>query len=775
MHRYAIYYLLSLAILTSSGCDSHTQKNPTYSTNTKAEYAITRVSACTSQTSNDPRTPHHIDFEKSATGRTYSILSASDLKRITIPSPNSNPKITESNREYYYDLWSIIESSNNAIPDKPAVQLSFSITSETPKEVYLAIGSNHCTIIKNNDKIIFALFGYRENRHAHHTIPLRLKKGTNNITIHYQRFADWSSIPENHLKDEWSTTLQIIEDEDLARIRQRQSNPHPFDSPIVTDFNSLKAEGYYGTIRDIEVFDMQGRRRALGKTRKDASIEWQHIDEDINYPLLAISVVDNTLGEPLIICGTKDINKAIKEFSQLHISKSSEAWEYRLNHLLKDRFESIRDVWWARKLTLTACKVISDQSQIPQIDKCTCMLIRFGQFESKLDNTTQYYRYFRNQDVQGPRTLIVMIPTWSGFLDPYLELLADQQFPERIVGLAQKHGVDVLLAGGLNPDIGGQLGLYELNENIQDYLEKYGIDQSDRVFLVGPCSAALTALAAMNSGINVDGVVLWTPVVHRGTYSFDTNISRLPQIVLESEQTDSKIGNLKNYHTLVYWDNDSPGHGDYNGTKSLIENAESIVCPIETIWLPSPDKSPLWGPRETLSIDEWMSRLVDTPTGPNHAPQKLMGWSVTNTKHKTVKQSLLAGFSVTNNFANSAYCSTWKSIIKKYRGSIPTFTSSEERKDTLVDYNTAPSGAIRSSLSENVKLTRFLGMGRDRENNAIWGFQLKEEGDHQIVEVLTSLPPESSPPNIDLLLDGCCRAAFWSLDNGRWRLEYFQQ
>lgn len=766
-----------LAILISFyGCAKQPHP-PVYNTTNSSEFIVTEVSASLAQRVNPPASPSPIHSK--AIGRTYNILSNNDLSNLVTPDPTSPSSTLSSTRSFYYNIWSLIEQLDKSNFQNTAIQLEFILHSEKDSTAYLAIGANDSVLIMNNGILTFGLFGYRENRHAHHTIPLQLSQGNNKITIHFQKNKEWTDIPNEHLTDEWSATLEIFGSEDIARSRQKQRNPHPFDTAVVSDLNSLKAEGYYGVSREIELFDMHGNKVAFGVTRTDTSIAWESIQENIEYPLLGIATVNKELGEPVFISGSDDISGALNDFKNKTLPQSG-GWGYRLEHLLKERFSDIRDVWWGRKLAITACKILSNERLNAQIEKCPSLLIRLGELNSKLDGTTQYYRYFRNENISGPRTLVVMIPTWPGILIPYLELLADQQFPERAIGLAQLHGMDLLLAGGLNADMGGQLALFELNENIQDYIKKFGIGPNDKIYLVGPCSAALTALAALNYNMNIDGAVLWTPVVHRRRYSYNMSTSRLPIDVLNPEQTDSKIESLKPYQVYVYWDSNASGHGDYTGTHSLVERAKIQDCNIDTKWLSNAGNKTLWGPREAISINEWMEWILQSPTSQRHAPKKLINWSLGSEKPQSVKEALLAGFSVSSEFQDSEYSNIWKALIKQYRGATAKFPDRNNEAPTIISHREVSIRDHHSILVADEEIIkrpnwkRSITKNPSNQGSPLWGFRLIEKGEKTVVEVLSSLPPEISPPQIDLLTDGCCRSAFWGWNNEEWRLEYFQ-
>lgn len=706
-------------------------------------------------------------------GRSYVLLDRSELKACDMIEYGKKGYL-ESERDYYYDLWSAFGENRLKYKENVAVSLSFSVTSREERTVCLSVGANDIVVVYQNEEPIFGTYGYRESRHGHHTFPIRLTEGDCELKVVLSNVNKWEAIPSRHLDDEWSATLELIGHHDGVWGIQKRRNSHPLDTPLVSGLDSLLVEGYWGRLVDVEIFNQSGDLVMRGKTRADSSVEWASREGMQDGPFFGYCVVNSEAAEPIFVAGNQELLEGVLAYYK-RMEVSGDVWGRRLEQLFDFEANSFRDVWWARKVLIAFSKILyaHDERSRNVIDRCFMLDLDIHEFRSKLDGTTQIYRVYRNRSELERRKLIVMLPTSPGFLAPYLELMADQQLPERVVGLADEFGFDLLLAGGLNPDRGGYLARYEVQENINDYFERYGRSEAEGVYLVGPCSASLTVLGAMRDAYNFDGAVLWTPVVRRRGYKMDVTKSLLPKESLSLEQTDLMVGSMSAYPTLVYWDTDALGHGNLPGTMSLVDRSRAEGNPIEAKWIRPNDGETLWGPRESISIRDWMIWLRRARLGEFHEDVPIFEQKSRVEYSKSVKQKIIGGFYVTQSFSNSHYSKMWADSLRSYRGEHPVFKKSGE--GIMVDFKVLDHSQVldffyKDSAGNSVfPDPPSFDMVNAYEAGNYWGFRLNGQ-DFSRVDVVATSAGKDGFPDVDILLEGACQAALWKSEMGKWRL-----
>jgi hypothetical protein len=674
----------------------------------------------------------------------------------------------------HIDLWSAVERLSKESTDT-AIEVEFAVNITSKKKCFLGIGANDSAIVYNNDVPVFGVAGSRENVYTHHIVALDMSIGTNLIRVVLQKDRPWKTIPEDHLTDEWAANLQLFGSEYRAKVCYRQRVAHPFDTGIVETVGDLRIDNQCSIEREVKVFDMSGTCIANGVSLPDTSIAWDRISHDIEFPVVGYAILDGEIGEPVLLYGSRGIEAALEKLKG-RASELRGPWWYRFRYFLSPEISANRDMpWsnWNRRFAIIACKLFQTDKVDTLAKRCPALAVEYGFYSSFLDDTTQYYTYYRSPAVTGPRILVIMVPTAPGRMRPYLELGGEFKNIERTAGLAEANGMDVLWPGGVSPDYGGRVARLEVREALNDYLRKFPVTGADRIYVVGACSAAVTTLGLISDGLKVDGAVLWTPVVRRQRARWARDLPVFPGETLRAEQTDSIFEVLRGCPLLMYWDCDAVGHGDRESSCAFVEQAKAAGCSVDSVWLTPAPSQLLRGPYEAISIQEWMQWMKEFgPSEKQHSPATLHSvWN--DAQPKTVKDALLKGFTLSQSAARGLYARTWKTTLTTYRGSAPTFKIGEVEGKTLVDESKLDNQELLRAFVADRKLVTLLpdtGQLQDVTDQLLWGFRLDTRGLGAKVDILSTLGGNQSPPSVDLLVDGSCRAALWRHVKGRWVL-----
>lgn len=784
----SFHYAALFAVLVIAGCFGRHERLPTLSCpGTDGEVVITEISAAECELMPDQGA---VTQENPAFLRSFRRLTPPELAKIQRPLTRAAAQIVNADRELFFDLWRVADAlkmdSGGA-----AIQLSFAINSAKAGTAYLGIGGNDRTVVFVNGMAVFGTIGWRESHLTQHLVPLELKSGINEIAIVAQESGKWYSIPQNHYGPEWSINLQVFGSREAAWNANCNRRFHPFETPIVTELKGLRADNSVEGHNDVSLYNLAGVKVMDGKIAESGEVSWPVNAKLPDLPFMGVIVVNDTVGEVIVVTGDQGIESVYLDCSKKLNPKTDSAWVRRMHHLFKPEFKDIRNQWWwARRAVVAMAKVQSPpvfSDTNPIYSKCPSARIEFGEYVSAIDGTKQFYRYFRATPIPGmPPTLAVQIPTVLNPVRPYLETpsLADISGAENLASIAEAKGIDILWSGSPNVDCGGNLTRKEVEESVADYRSKFDRNGGERLFYVGNCSSGIAALGCSLSGMNPDGIVLWSPTVHRRNHRWfpglDVDDCPYPESVLLQEQTNILVERFKQFPIYLYYDTDLEGHGNRVDAGQFMDAYDKAGGHGTRYWLTPPDTNFVWGLRAIASFRKWMEWIALTAKkAAQHEEAKSP--IQPNMVNATAKAALLNGFYVDEKDAAnpvfSHWLDQWLALMTSYRGERPKITGNPNSTATRIspkELDAQTLAEIRSGdfcrgvaqLSVNAKWPDSM-----LETTPLWGFRLvKHPSGRSTVEVLTDSAVDGPFPKSDLLVDGCCEAALWGRIEGKWTL-----
>jgi hypothetical protein len=248
-----------------------------------------------------------------------------------------------------------------------------------------------------------------------------------------------------------------------------------------------------------------------------------------------------------------------------------------------------------------------------------------------------------------------------------------------------------------------------------------------------------------------------------------------PDSVLFQEQTNIGLDRYAKTPVFLYYDSDVEGHGSRPDSLALLNGIRKAGGSIESDWLNPPDQHTQWGVREVSSIEKWMAWISAQSANRSTLQKARPNINANAGEVTTVKEAILGGFSIESSAKNSAFIKQWASLLSSYRGEEPHASSSANCTKIVergIDDQLMAeilSGKL-SAGAPQLPLKTLREADIDR-STTLWGFRMLDSpAQGKIVEILTNAPEELSPPKIDLLVEGCCRAAVWKRSEHRWVL-----
>lgn len=778
-HVTALLILLLLGV-----CSACTRTRlPQYEAHNDEEHVIDSVSVGLARGSLLKKRP--ADIEKlriRSLGSTYKLLNKEELSGISPPTARSEVRIEHALRGKYYNLWSIVERLQRD-PEPVVPIFEFQLVVGEGQDPYLGIGCADSVVVYVNGQAVFAVCGARESRYTHHVFRLPVKLGENQIKIAFEKDKEWTVPPAEHWDDEWSANVQIFGGSNYARKMHAQRVAHPLTSPVVRGLEDFTVESSWGDAFPVELYDIDQHLRARGKSTDDGRVAWEAgANSDIDYPFAGILSVIGVGAEPIVVCGQETISSGLAILGD-RINGESGPWAYRAKHLLKPEYETNRDVWWARKFAMSVVKASSHQESEEKANilaSCPAMRFEFGSYLSKIDGTKQYYRYYRSlKHLENRRTLII-VPTVPTPVRPFLEsyTMADLNSAEAMAATADAEGVDLIWVGGACVDYGGNLARADVFETWEDYRSRFSTSISDSVFLLGTCSSGVSALGVIANGMSVDGVVLWSPTIHRRTYRWKPGTKVLPELpdgVLKAEQTDVDLSRYLGPRILIYYDNDAEGHGNRMETRKFIDKLTALGGKVDSVWVEPAEKLLLWGVRERISIEEWMHWVATAPRTRSKDEVSTNHPTKSSSRPSTLKDALLNGMRADDSFRRSQYAIQWLAAMRSYRGQSSELGSVNDESAKL-SYRHASAKEIIATYSNMRELTSLLPeaniptMGSGVNDEQVWGARLLPGQGAPVIEITTNISESDLSPPVDLLVDGCCAALLYVRNKNAWSI-----
>lgn len=702
-------------------------------------------------------------------------LGAAELAQLPAV-PAGEATVPFRGTDFGFDMWDAVNATR-ARPGSFFV-MSFSVRSPEPRAVVLAIGCSDEAFVLVNGRHVFATVGRREFIKAQNLAVVPVVAGDNSIEVMFRKNQGWKVVPELHNSDEWLTSIELFADEETAWSKHRRQNAHLVDIPIVGSLSDVRFEAK-PPASEVRFESLDGKLLAEGNVGLDGVIEWR----DANLVLTNAPTGVLTAGgasEAIVVLGSR----SLEEWSEARTAGGPEnlAWKRRVAHLLKPEFIDSRDYWWARKLVLAASLRALPTGDLdrPGIRAYRPSRVKFGWYESRIDGTTQFFRYYVPDDKDlGSIPLVVLLPPVNDPVRPYLESyeLSDLRTVENAMTAADDAGVALFWPGAVEADFGGELTRTWLAESLNAF-QRQVPQEKLRTFLLGTCSSGITAIGFAEDHL-VSGVVLQSPVVSRDAHSslngVPADIFDWPVDVVREEQIavdPAKFGRTPFY---LYVNMDIPGHGDLAASKEFEQRLKRSGSEIESGW-PVPEKEFLWGERaqrEYLHLFQWIARRASaTPPLPEHAVEP----NFAPARGSTVKSALLRGFAVqrAKDSATTRWLENWAGVWAQFRGERWRYDEGETKVPTLVNSAVLSPSAIKALVEmpggnrvEAVLQPEWKDIPADAE---LWGVALLPREGGEAVQVFRSPPARLALPRVELLVDGNFRTALWHRRFGDWTL-----
>jgi hypothetical protein len=720
-----------------------------------------------------------------ALGRTSDWLDQAQLE--VIPRMNSKSESVGfgARRGDYFDLWSAFPNGI-AIQGRHALRLSFEVTGATGGAVYLLLGANDSCAIIVDGTAVWGIVGQREHIETENVVRIPVTNGAAKVEVLCWKLKAWDAIPEDHHELEWSINLGLCASEDEAWRSFTSKGSHFLDSPIARAVGDLNTSLWLEHHASVEFYDLEGKHVGSGSVLPTGRITLPQPIEAFDHGFVGIAVMGGDFAEAIILTG----DKAVDELMEPCLAGGKReiptwgAWNYRCRHLFKPEFQKLRDRWWARKaalsLALAGLRTKWDR-ELVHFQGWSSASVEFGDYISQVDGTEQYYRAFVGTEKgEGSRPLVVVLPGVPMPVRPFLDsaTAADLQGAEMLLGLAKEYGCDLLWPGLVDIDYGGNFARVWIREALDAFTRQHPTNGHRPIYVVGTCAAGATAIGYAEAIGEIDGLVLWSPVVERPLYRWPFKGTGqwplLPRAVMQPESSGNNIQALLGIPVYVLVDHDDPGHGDRPGTAALCRKLTLLGGTVDEEWVDIPDHRTMWGMRALASQRRWMQWIMKQARNPVRlADQRNTG----SLNSATVKNALLRGFVFTPSSAPSAqaWVQRWTDMLRLYRGAAPA-SPSTQMKATQVEVRELSAAHFKDELAKGwgsgrPQLPASAQVAAAAETyTELFGIRLTL-GTPDRVEIWCESRGDSTQlPAVDLFREGCCQAAVWGLREGRWEL-----
>ena len=720
-----------------------------------------------------------------ALGRTSEWLTQAQLGPLGPMHGNCGSDEISIRRGDYFDLWNAFDSGG-AIDGRHALRLSFEMIGASGDAVYLLLGANDSCAVFVDGRAVWGIVGQREHIEAENVVRIPVANGAAKVDVLCWKVKGWDMVPADHHEVEWSLNLGLCASEDEAWRIFTSKGSHFLDSPIAQKVGDLNTTLWLEQHSSVEFYDLDGVSVGSGIVLPTGRIALSRPIEAFDQGFVGIAVLGGNCAEAIILTGGKELDELMEPClaAGRRTVPSWSAWDYRCRHLFMPEFLTQRNRWWARKAALSMAmaglRTELDKAAIPFRDWSAAGM-EFGDYTSQIDGTQQYYRAFVGPGKgDAPRPLVVVLPGVPMPVRPFLDssTAADLQGAEMLMRPAKGFGCDLLWPGVVDIDYGGNFARVWIREALDAFARKHPTTMRRPIYLVGTCAAGAAAIGYAETFGEIDGLVLWSPVVDRPLYRWPfKGTDQWPVLtgsVMQPESSGNNLRALRRIPVFVLFDHDEPGHGDRPGTVALCRELTLIGGTVEEEWVDKPDHRSMWGMRAVASQSRWMQWISEQARNPVRlADQRSKG----SLNRDTVKNTLLRGFVLApgSDPIAQAWGARWTEMLRVYRGAEPdatkmpaTATRVEVRALSGVEFKDELKtgfGSARPQLPDSEQ------RAADTERyNALFGIRLTAGSPDRVEVWCDSRGGADKLPPVDLFREGCCQAALWGLRDGRWEL-----
>ncbi len=686
------------------------------------------------------------------------------------------------------DLWRVAQETG-ARPGA-ALLVAFDLERAAAGTEFLLLGCAGKAAVLVNDRPVFALLGgNRSLLRNQEVVALPLNAGRNTVQVVFDRGA-WERVPVDHFAPEWAATLEYAADAETAWRGHAAHVVHPVVDPVVAEYGALRVEAAVPGHEQVELFDLDGVRCAVGRVAPDLSIHWADGACPPPAPFVGWLVVGGEMGEAVLVTGAATVDQLSATVEQQRGRFDPDAvWVRRLRHLLSVNFLRERGLSWRRNVALDLTMAAAERSKPAVAAVLACSKparIECGTYASSIDGTTQHYLLFRCRQAETA-PLAVIFPAVPTVLRPFLEsgAVVNQRGAEFLATIAELHGVNLLWPGVADVDYGGALLRRSARECVDAATRDLGPRWQGGIYAVGQCSSGVAALGYARAGHPLQGILLHDPIVSRTVLRWLPKVPQFPtgfsREAGKREQVGPAVAGLPHLPVQLIFDIDSPGHGDREGSRVLVEDLLAAGFDVTANW-PQPYKNMIWGERAKSVAGDWFEWILrqeaKRAAAVDHGAARRR--ELAARPAETVKEALLEGFALqgATDPRLRDWAEGWQVAYSRYRGAAP---SGGGRAATAVGLRPltaaeAEPGRLLPAMPGVSQLGRSgVALGpMVQQAEALFGYALRvaAPGDNR-VEVFRAGAPEGDLPQLDLMLDGCCRAALWARRDGRWSLVDF--
>jgi len=668
------------------------------------------------------------------------------------------------------DLWSSFDAVDSH-PDS-CVFVHFRALLSARRDLIIGIGVQGEAFLFVNNHAVGGTVGPREFARNQLLFHINAANPECDITLVCRRPQTWTEVPEQHDRPPWRLAIEMFDSPVDAAATQLLTNFHILDTPIVPSVSDICVECPATAGSRLELLNTTGAVLCVGDVLTDGTVKWSNGASAMSNGICFVKAQTGVV-EPVLITGGRELDSIWAA-----IARTGNPWELRATHMLKPEFLPHRNVWWERNFVLAFAMctraATPTSAELAMRAAYPSGAVSIEQYVSHIDGTRQFFRRFsgqriRNAPMRSRRTLIV-IPAVAAPVRPYLQSpeVANLHETEDLVGLANEFGIDIIWPGVATTDYGGDFSV----EQLKECLNAAHCDISD-AYLLGTCSSGITALSFAETHAAA-GVLLLSPIIERHRHNWLNGIYddwvTFPTAVLASERVLPRINSLIPIPVYLDFSINMPGHGSAEQAHELCNSLVERKGDVTQRW-PRGESDFLWGERWRNRVSAMMLWIQDKA----RISRSQNIHSVENHTSPTAEQALIKGFRVLSGTDPTCYgwLNKWRSAWTQIRGEPWKYVSEREKGLTLVQ--------TRILATEDVaKLRRgWNGYGAPQlisdtsqigDNDVLWGYRTVVSGAETTIEVVRSATATSGP-DIDLMADGCCRAAVWKQSQeGTWSL-----
>lgn len=667
------------------------------------------------------------------------------------------PAITISvEEEGYFNLWKVNEL--RASVDDNLVVAAIDIETETASDVALGIGCDKAFFACLNGKCIWGRIGNDAFRPCSELLSLGLAPGRNRLVVGFE--SRERKIRHSYFAKAWQSKLELFRSPRSARSASWENHNSLVDSPLVSDISDLRIRRPPPFCNQAILKRLDGVEIAHGRVGPDGAINWENIPSSL--PLVALLGLDDSEWEPVGFTNGKPFESLLASVPSVVPCTRQSAWAYRLKHLLKPEFASLRTQReWSQKL-VDALAGTTDPSALKHS-------IQLGVYNSAIDRSTQYFMYYvpRNTEPARGRPLVVFLPTVANPVRPFLEssVIANQYEFQNWCSLADRYGLNLLWPGYNEVDYGGDITMTALGECLRAYSQQLGTEIKG-VHLFASCSAGVAAVRYASRCPSIEGVLLYSPILVRPTQRFTPGISYprnfvIPKASDEFTSMEETVKGLRNTgECILLFDNGIPGHGVKEESDEFLRLAGQNGLHVKELHCEEKHEI-VFGERMKYRLDLMLRTMAhqEATIGALQASQPLQ---------LTIKRALLEGFQIDNMGSSlSDWLTSWQSEYLVWRGAeLPVQSDPQAR--TKVKF-------IWLSLEEVNELCVNGGYKGDglREGEYCGIILSDTQKTHNVVTVFKTSGSTHRAPNIDPLIDCECRGLLCKWVGDDWQVVKF--